>query len=203
MEDISRQRHNNVPWLTRPIWIKRDQCFPGWLCECPSHGTTGHHEATPALPAAQRAKLHLALPYIFAVNPMEMAELLRLDTWFQKFKHKPSYGLCWSPGIDIAPDMRTFVAGILGVLLPQRWPQLQPSSSPSHSHMLQTLLRLLDKRNCPFTFISVVRDWIKGCMFSLLPLSFWSNVVQMAISSQPLYLFVTFLFNFPKTNTHS
>lgn len=61
------------PWLA---------ARPGSLRGCPRCGRTGHGEAAPSLPAAQRAELKLALPYGSAANPVETAEKLRLDLWF-------------------------------------------------------------------------------------------------------------------------
>lgn len=81
--------------------------------------------------------------------------------WFQQVQHKPSLG--WHhPGPGTAPGVRP--PETLRVFV------LQPSIDPSHMHMLQTLLWWSDNRNCPFTFISIVRDWIKGCTHSLLQL---------------------------------
>lgn len=61
------------PWLA---------AHPGSLSGCPHHGRTGHHEDTSYLPAAQRAKIKLVLPYGSVANPVATARMLRLGAWF-------------------------------------------------------------------------------------------------------------------------
>lgn len=197
-----------MPLLARSIWIKKDQCFPGRLpalARCtgvPAVAEQGtvkplclfqlHKEPSSSLPC------HMALLLI----PWKRQGC---GGWMRGCS-----SLNISPARAYAEVLALTQQSTQGHLGLARLGSLCHRGSPSCSppavllaHMccklfsndkIRGIAHLLSFQLC----VTGSKD-VRSLCFNY---AFWSNVVQMAISSQPLYLFMAFLFNLPKTNTH-